>query len=279
MDDWQHWVGRVEERHDILTPSLIARHRATFDAGGGEHPLPSIHWCLCTPDAQMGDLGADGHPRRDLDGSFLPPIALPRRMWAASKLDILAPMTAGAQIRRTSTIMSISEKNGATGPLAFVDVAHDSYADDVLAVREVQTLVYRAANQAAPPFLAPRAGVASLSDADWPHQILVVPGAAQLFRYSALSFNSHRIHYDLPYARDAEGYAGLVVHGPLMASLLLHFVTECFGPVSHFAFRAQSPAFCDEKLTLAAKDAGDAIMLAAFAPDGAMTVRAEARRA
>lgn len=279
MSDWQAWVGKSETRHDVLTDGLVARHRATLDVAEGADSLPGIHWCLCVPDARMADLGEDGHPRREGDNAFFPPIPLPRRMWASSKAQFLAPIAVGAAIRRTSTIISVAEKSGSTGALGFVDVAHETFADDILAVRETQTLVYRAANSAAPPFLAPRAGAAMLSPDQWPEQRQVTPDEAQLFRFSAITFNTHRIHYDAPYARGVEGYAGLVVHGPLMSSLLLHFVTDRFGPVAHFAFRAQSPAYCGEVLTLAARQDGDGIALGAFGPDGTMAVKAEAQLA
>ena len=288
MGDWQPWVGRSETRHDVLTAGLVARHRATLNVAAGDDPLPGIHWCLAVPDARMDELGEDGHPRRvglptgkaengrDIAGAFLPPIPLPRRMWASSAAEFVAPIAVGATIARTSTIQSVEEKTGSTGTLAFVNVAHETLANGRLAVRETQTLVYRAANSGAPPFLAPRGGAATLDAADWPEQAVVTPDEAQLFRFSAITFNTHRIHYDAPYAREVEGYAGLVVHGPLMSSLLLHFVTERFGQVARFTFRAQSPAYCGEVLTLAARRDGNAIALGAFGPDGTMAVKAEA---
>lgn len=237
----------------------------------------------------MDALGEDGHPRRvglptgqaqdnrDMPGGFLPPIALPRRMWASSKVEFVAPIDVGAAVRRTSRILSINEKSGSSGALAFVDIEHASFAGETLAVREVQTLVYRAANTAAPPFIAPRAGAADVAAGEWDEHLVLTPDSPQLFRYSALTFNSHRIHYDLPYAREVEGYAGLVVHGPLTASLLLQFATQRFGAIARFAFRGQSPAFCGEALTLVARRDGADIMLGALGPDGAMAMRAEAR--
>lgn len=236
----------------------------------------------------MDALGEDGHPRRvglptgktgdngQIQGGFLPPIALPRRMWASSKVAFLAPIDVGAAVRRTSTILSINEKHGSSGALAFVDIEHASFVGDNIAVREVQTLVYRAANAAAPAFIAPRAGAADVAAGEWDEHLVLTPDSPQLFRYSALTFNSHRIHYDLPYAREVEGYAGLVVHGPLTASLLLQFATQRFGAIARFAFRGQSPAFCGEALTLVARRDGADIILGALGPDGAMAMRAEA---
>ncbi len=299
MGDWQDWIGRSETREDVLTAGLVARHRATLNAPAGDAPLPGIHWCLCLPDAPMDALGEDGHPRRvglptgkaedrvglptgkagdngHTPGGFLPPIALPRRMWASSKVEFLTPIDVGAAVRRTSTILSINEKSGSSGALAFVDIEHASFVGDKIAVREVQTLVYRAANAAAPAFIAPRGGAAELMANEWDEHLVLTPDSPQLFRYSALTFNSHRIHYDLPYAREVEGYAGLVVHGPLTASLLLQFATQRFGAIARFAFRGQSPAYCGEALTLVARRDGADIMLGALGPDGAMAMRAEA---
>lgn len=299
MGDWQDWVGRSETREDVLTAGLVARHRATLNAPAGDAPLPGIHWCLCLPDAPMDALGEDGHPRRvglptgkaegpvdrpteqaqdnrDKLGGFLPPIALPRRMWASSKVEFLAPIGVGAAVRRTSRILSINEKSGSSGALAFVDVEHASFVGGNIAVREVQTLVYRAANAAVPAFIAPRTGAADVAAREWDEHLVLTPDSAQLFRYSALTFNSHRIHYDLPYAREVEGYAGLVVHGPLTASLLLQFATQRFGAIARLAFRGQSPAFCGEALTLVARREGASITLGALGPDGTVAVKAEA---
>lgn len=288
MANWQDWVGRTETRHDVLTPGLIARHRATLDRPIGDTALPGIHWCLCLPDAPMAQLGEDGHPRRiglpkgkaengrDMAGSFMPPIPLPRRMWASSSVEFCEPVVAGAVIERQSAIASISEKVGSTGPLAFVDVHHQSYADGVLVVRETQTIVYRQASATAAPFIAPRPGQAVIDKEEWPHSGTLNPTEPLLLRFSALTFNAHRIHYDLPYAREVEGYAGLVVHGPLTASLLLNFATECFGPLAQFNFRGLAPAFAGEVMTLAARrDDGTASMVA-LGPTGDTAMKAEA---
>ncbi len=288
MANWQDWVGRTETRHDVLTPGLIARHRATLDRPSGDTPLPGIHWCLCLPDAPMAQLGEDGHPRRaglptgeadngrDMAGSFMPPIPLPRRMWASSSVHFHAPLHAGAEIERTSTIASISEKVGSTGPLAFVDVHHQSYADGVLVVRETQTIVYRDASTMPPSIAAPRAGAAVIEADDTLAVARLTPCPALLLRFSALTFNAHRIHYDLPYAREVEGYAGLVVHGPLTASLLLNFATECFGPLAQFNFRGLAPAFAGEVMTLTARRDDGTVSMVALGPTGDTAMKAEA---
>ncbi len=298
MTAWQDWIGKSQSQSDILTPALVQRHRATLDlAPDNPAPLPGIHWLLNLPDAATAKLGEDGHPRRDVEGSFLPPIDLPRRMWASSEVEFLAPIAVGAIVTRTSSIADIAEKSGGSGRLAFVTLAHDMKADGVVAVRETQTLVYREAVTPKPaPSLerglaegASGTGPDSLGQPpppspplegrgleDYPHHTTLTPGETLLFRFSALTFNSHRIHYDLPYARHVEGYRGLVVHGPLTATLLLNWATELFGPQRRFAFRAVAPAFAGEPLMLVAREDADGITLTALGPDGAECIKASA---
>lgn len=301
MGDWQDWIGRTHAQSDILSPALVQRHRAIFDlAPDNPAPLPGIHWVLNLPEAATAQLGEDGHPRRDIAGSFLPPIDLPRRMWAASEVEFIAPIPFGATATRTSTIADIAEKNGGSGRLAFVTLDHAVEADGVAAVREKQTLVYReanspsrlarsavcdsregsgvvlssdsVANRATPPPASPASG----RGAEWPHHRIFTPSETLLFRFSALTFNTHRIHYDLPYARDVEGYKALVVHGPLTATLLLNWATDLFGPIRRFSFRAASPAFAGEELTLVARQEADGITLAALSPSGTECIKASA---
>ena len=295
MTDWQDWIGRSHRQTDILTPALVHRHRATLNlAPENPAPLPGIHWVLNLPEATTSDLGEDGHPRRDIADSFLPPIDLPRRMWASSEVEFLTPIPVGATVNRTSTIADIAGKSGGSGRLAFVTLDHATEVDGVAVVREKQTLVYREAQKS--PSL-PREGLGvgarqieqSQSIAptptpplegrgleSWPHHRTLTPSETLLFRFSALTFNTHRIHYDLSYARDVEGYKGLVVHGPLTATLLLNWATELFGPIHRFAFRAVSPAFAGEELTLVALLENGRITLAALGPNGAECVKASA---
>lgn len=280
MSSWQAWVGRSEQRSDVVTSGLVTRLCATIDSSDDAEPAPQgIHWCLCLPDTPTTQLGADGHPRRDVAGAFLPPVPLPRRMWASSRVEFLAPIRRGAAIERVSTIAAIREKTGSTGPLIFVDVAHETRSDGVAAVRETQTIVYREASGSAAPFVAPRAGTASIDGDQWPHARIITPDPPLLLRYSALTFNAHRIHYDLPYARDEEGYAGLVVHGPLTATLLLDHAARLVGAnrLTQFAFRGLAPAYAGESLTLVARQDGDRIALAAIGPSGDMVMQAEAQ--
>ena len=281
MSQWDDWVGREQVQTDSLDPALARRWLATFDlktSDDGTMPQ-GIHLCLCTPEASTSALGADGHPARDNSaGSFFPPIPLPRRMWAASDISFLAPIQIGAKIERISRIASVSEKEGSTGKLGFVEVEHVTTADHVEVVREVQTLVYR--GDAAPDasLSPPEPGEGSFDEAGWGHTQTVKPSELLLFRYSALTFNTHRIHYDLPYARDVERYRGLVVHGPLIASLLLQLAADQFGDnkLASFAFRAVSPAIAGESLHLALRQGEGGFELGSFASDGRQTVKATA---
>jgi 3-methylfumaryl-CoA hydratase len=273
MANWSDWTGRTQEQFDTLTPALLARFCATINSGElGDTAPQGIHWCLCLPDTATFELGEDGHPRK---GGFLPPIALPRRMWASSKVNFHAPIRAGDSIRRRSTIANITEKTGSSGLLMFVDIDHETSANGIIAVTERQTLVYREATSAAPE-MRPADIALDLSGWDWHHS--VIPCEAQLFRYSALTFNSHRIHYDLPYAVEVEHYPRLVVHGPLTATLLLDLARQKLGAnqLKHFNFRGQSPAFAGEPLHRAGRAEANAITLIAFGGDGRTVMSAEA---
>lgn len=278
---WESWIGRKQVQQDTLDPALARRWLATFDLPGrSEGTMPQgIHLCLCTPEASTAALGLDGHPARDdIADSFFPPIPLPRRMWAASDITFLSPIRIGARIDRISRIASVNQKDGSTGKLGFVEVEHVTTADHIEAVHERQTLVYR--DNAAPdaPLSPPEPGTGSFDRAGWDRTRTLTPSETLLFRYSALTFNTHRIHYDAPYAQDVERYRGLVVHGPLIASLLLQLAAEAFGgnKLSRFNFRAVSPAIGGEPLTLALKQSGDGIELGSFASDGRHTLKATA---
>ena len=276
MGAWDAWIGRQMVQHDRLTPALLQRFRATIDSDErGDIAPQAIHWVLCTPEATTAQLGIDGHPERSgSPDSFFPPVPHPRRMWASSKVDFIAPIAVDVAIERVSTIASINEKTGSTGSLVFVDVAHDTAADGVLAIKERQTLVYREANSAKP---APAPEPVEIDFGEWDFHRTLVPNEALLFRFSAITFNTHRIHYDAPYAINEEGYRGLVVHGPLMSSLLIDLVARKFGSnaLARYAFRAQSPAFVNEPLHLVGKREGDILTLAALGADGRICVTAE----
>jgi 3-methylfumaryl-CoA hydratase len=238
------WIGRTETTHDTVTPTPVAALTATLDHPaapiGPGTPLPPLwHWLYFLPVHRQSELGPDGHARR---GGFLPPVALPRRMWAGGRLAFHAPIRVGQDVVRTSTIENVVSKVGRTGPLVFVTVRHDVHADGAAApaLTEHHDIVYRAErsqDEVEPPPTPAPAG------APWQREI--VPDDVLLFRYSALTFNGHRIHYDRRYVTEVEGYPGLVVHGPLLATLLLDLVRRNApdAEVTGFRFRAVRPTF------------------------------------
>ncbi|BDI59977.1 MaoC family dehydratase N-terminal domain-containing protein [Qipengyuania nanhaisediminis] len=281
MSGWDAWIGREQRAADRIDPALAERFHATFDL-----PAPSdgilpqgFHFCLCTPTAPTAQLGRDGHPARDDSAaSFLPPFPMPRRMWASSEITFHSPLAIGASIVRNSRVASIAEKDGSSGRLAFVEITHETHADGALAVSEVQTLVYREAAAPDAPLAPAEPGDGRFDKNGWDAHRALTPSPALLFRYSALTFNTHRIHYDAPYARGEERYRGLVVHGPLTASLLLGLAAREIGDntLSQFSFRGMSPAIAGEVLHLAIRRDGDEITLGAFASDGRQVMKATA---
>lgn len=279
--DFSAWIGRETRAADRLDEGLATRWLATFDLAR-THPgiMPQgIHFSLCTPQAPTSALGEDGHPARDdSPESFLPPFPMPRRMWASSKMQFVAPIAIGAAVERTSKVVSVSEKEGGSGRLAFVDVEHHTRANGTVAVIETQTLVYRDAAASDAPLSPPLPGEGTFDPAEWDASHTLTPDARLLFRYSALTFNTHRIHYDAPYAQNVERYRGLVVHGPLTASLLLQLAARELGEnaVRSFEFRGVSPAIVDEPLHLAMRRAGEGFELGAFAADGRQITKASA---
>ncbi|PTB18882.1 acyl-CoA dehydrogenase [Trinickia symbiotica] len=236
----QEWTGRTETARDEITLTPMAALAATLDrddpppALGDELP-PLWHWLYFLPVHRQSMVGPDGHPKR---GGFLPPVDLPRRMWAGSQLEFLRPLKARSEITRLSLIESVAHKHGRTGDLVFVKVKHEIGDAAGVAIVERQDIVYRdhPAGGDRPP--APQAAPAG---AQWARGI--APDPVLLFRYSALTLNGHRIHYDRPYATNEEGYEGLVVHGPLLATLLLDSVRSELpnARVRSFSFRAVKP--------------------------------------
>ncbi len=273
--------GARARAKDRLDEGLATRWLAAFDLPD-PHPaiMPQgIHFALCTPRCAHRKLGEDGHPARDdSSDSFLPPFPMPRRMWASSKMQFLAPIAIGAVIDRTSRVASVSEKSGGSGRLAFVDVEHVTKANGTIAVIETQTLVYRDAAAPDAPLSPPPPGDDAFDPAEWDAHRTLTPDPRLLFRYSALTFNTHRIHYDAPYAQAIERYRGLVVHGPLTASLLLQLAASELGEnrLRTFQFRGLSPAIADEPLHLVMRKGDGGYELAAFAPDGRQVTAASA---
>jgi len=278
---FEAWIGREARAKDRLDEGLAERWLATFDLARPHPPImpQGIHFALCTPEAPTASLGEDGHPARDdSPDSFLPPFPMPRRMWASSKIAFHAPIPIGAVIERTSKVASVSEKEGGSGRLAFVDVEHMTRANGTVAVIETQTLVYREAAAPDAPLSPPPLGEGQFDPAGWDATLTLTPDARLLFRYSALTFNTHRIHYDAPYAEGVERYRGLVVHGPLTASLLLQLAARELGEnrLRTFSFRGLSPAIAGEPLHLVMRKGEAGYELAAFADDGRQVTQASA---
>jgi len=283
VTEWAAWLGREELREDRIDMAAVTRWCATLDrvtAPDGTVPQ-GYHWCLCLPDAATENLGDDGHPRRDTSpSSFLPPVPLPRRMWASSTVEFIHPLRIGEKVERRSRVKSITPKQGGSGPLVFLEVEHETTCEDQVAVREAQAIVYREAAPEGAPAVPPPPGPELKGLDGWGATRMLIPSEPLLFRFSALTFNSHRIHYDLPYATAEEGYRGLVVHGPLIATLMLDLARREFGeqPISQFSFRAISPAICGEALHLALREVAAGLELAALASDGRQIMAATATR-
>lgn len=242
IDHLRNWIGRSETSEDTATLAPLRALAATLDRDdppvqAGDPVPPCWHWLYFLPMARQSEIGPDGHPRR---GGFLPPVPLPRRMWAGSQIEFLAPLRAGQSLQRLSRIDDVRVKEGRTGPLVFVKVRHEIRGDGQLAIVDEHNIVYRdlqATDEPAPAYAAAPA------DAQWTRRI--VPDDVLLFRYSALTFNGHRIHYDRRYAKEVEGYPGLIVHGPLIATLLLDLLRRerPEARVARFNFRAVKPLF------------------------------------
>lgn len=255
----RQWIGRTEQASDAVTVQLVKALRATLfmEPGtpqAGEAAPLTAHWCLAQPVAPMAALGPDGHPAR---GGFLPPVPLPRRMWAGGQLEFIDAMRVGDEVTRTSRIGDVTEKQGSTGTLCFVTVEHTLTTPRGVAVRERQDIVYREP----PPVGAAAVPARSAAAPTAAHSRRHLADPVLLFRYSALTFNGHRIHYDRDYVTRIEGYPGLVVHGPLQAALLAEFASEHHGgrAPKTFAYRGVQPLFD-----------GAAFSLNANAADGTM---------
>lgn len=242
--DLKDWVGRSETASDVATATPYAALAATLDRPperptAGTTLPPLWHWLYFLPLHRQSEIGPDGHAKR---GGFLPPVPLPRRMWAGSRFEFQRPLRIGDEIRRVSTIEDVTEKSGRSGPLVFVKVRHEisRLAQPGIALTEWHDIVYR---EAAKPGDAPPVAQPAPAEAAWRKQW--TPDDVLLFRYSALTFNGHRIHYDRRYVTEVEGYPGLIVHGPLIATLLLDLLRHerPDADVASYSFRAVRPTF------------------------------------
>ena len=278
LDSLKAWVGRSETRSDLITASAWSALAATLDRDdpapeAGTAVPPLWHWVWFAPQALARDIGPDGHPRR---GGFLPPVPLPRRMWAGGRLEFHQPLRVGASATRASTIRSVDAKHGRSGSLVFVTVRHEYRAGQGLALTEEHDIVYRDNPQPGAPVPAPQA-----APADAAFSRGIVPDPVLLFRYSALTFNGHRIHYDRPYVTEVEGYPGLIVHGPLIATLLVDLLRrERPGAVlRRFEFKAVRPIFDIHPFEVCGRPEGDG-RVALWARDhvGLLAMQASAER-
>jgi len=278
----QTWLGQTETLSDDVQASALRRWHATLDhadamVSAGTHLPPLSHWLYFLPQHLQCEIGADGHART---GGFLPPVPLPRRMWAGSQIgwQLDNPLRVDDAVQRVSRIASVTHKAGRTGDLVFVQVVHEVHNASGLAITETQDLVYRASLQAGDPTPAPTA-----AERDAPWQRNIHADEALLFRYSALTFNGHRIHYDRPYATEAEGYPGLVVHGPLIATLLLDLVRRHApqAQVLNFRFKAVRPIFDIHAFTVCGSPSADGreVQLWAHDHEGWLTMQASAELA
>jgi 3-methylfumaryl-CoA hydratase len=262
------WIGRVEERSDAVTATVARQMAATLPecgvapdaiADGVELPL-LWHWAAFQPDAAMQDLGPDGHPKL---GGFLPRVDLERRMWAGGRLQFHRPLHVGERLTRRSEILDIQEKQGGAGRMVFVTVAHALDGERGRAIDEEQDIVYIAMPDAyRPPAQKPAPEATAFDEA-------VPIDTPRLFRYSAATFNAHRIHYDRPYATEVEKYPALVVHGPMQATLLIAAAVRHRGSApAHFRFRGVHPMFDDHDLRLIGVEDGNALDLCTAAEPG-----------
>ncbi|MBN6732968.1 FAS1-like dehydratase domain-containing protein [Burkholderia multivorans] len=274
-ESFDAWIGRREDSVDRITPAPIRLLRATLDdAEPSALPdtLPPLwHWLYFLPGERQSNIGTDGHARR---GGFLPPVALPRRMWAGGRLQFLRPLAVDTPIQRRSTIANVQSKSGRSGQLVFVTVLHEIGDAQGVAIREEQDIVYR---DAPPPAAAGTpAPAAQPAPTDEQYSRIVTPDPVLLMRFSALTFNGHRIHYDRPYAMEEEGYPGLVVHGPLIALLLMEELRRRHPgkTIRAFDFKAVSPLFDTAPFTVNGKLEGHTARVWARGPQGQLAMQA-----
>ncbi len=254
--NFSEWIGRSEVVTDIVTATPYAAMAAMLDCApgrpvSGESLPPLWHWLYFLPLHRQSEIGPDGHAKR---GGFLPPVPLPRRMWAGSQFEFTHPLRVGDAVSRTSTIVDVTEKPGRSGPLVFVKVKHEIRRNDLheIALTEFHDIVYREAVRPDEPLPPAKPAPATAAwEKKW------IADDVLLFRYSALTFNGHRIHYDRRYATETEGYPGLIVHGPLIATLLLESLRAQVpdAEIAQYEFRAVRPLFdinpftiCGERL-------------------------------
>ncbi len=264
------WIGKSNATPDLITPAPLRNLSATLDRDDAQ-PVPGTtlpplwHWLFFLPHAKQSEIGEDGHPKR---GGFLPPVPLPRRMWAGGRLTWVTenPLTVGQDVERVSTIKSVTHKTGRSGELLFVVVEHRFSNANGLALTEEHDIVFRAAAEPGAPEPAPQKPPLAGQEV-WSRSI--VPDDVLLFRYSALTFNGHRIHYDRKYVTEVEGYPGLIVHGPLIATLLIDLLRRNLpdAKMRTFAFKAVRPTFDLNAFSVHGKPSADGKTVELWAQD------------
>ena len=269
----QEYIGRSMTETGLISTQRCAEIFATFGWNGDTAIgaiLPELcHWCAFSPVVPTDNLGADGHPGK---GTFLPDIGLERRMWASGKLEFLQSLHVGETLMRSATIEKVDVKDGSSGKMAFVTVAHEVSGERGLAIRESQSIVYLAMPTTfEPPSKRP------MPENNIFERRYAMP-TTRLFRFSAITFNAHRIHFDLPYAKEIEKYPGLVVHGPMQAMILAKSAADhTQKSLSKFSFRGVHPCFHYDDLSVCAEAEGDCLNLFAGVPGGHQTMQAQAK--
>lgn len=273
IDHLRQWIGRSEAATDIVTAQLVKGLRATLfqevgDPRAGDAAPFTVHWCLAQPVFPMSMLGLDGHPTR---GGFLPPVPLPRRMWAGGEIEFLQPLRVGDEPTRTSRIADVQVKSGSTGTLCFVSVEHSISSPRGVAIRERQDIVYREITSSAP-------ATAKAPPPKAQHRETHVSDPVLLFRYSALTFNGHRIHYDRDYVTEVEGYPGLIFHGPLQAALIIEMAAKLRSGKAPktFTYRGLQPLFEGSEFSINANEIDAGMELWTANADGQPTMKGTA---
>jgi 3-methylfumaryl-CoA hydratase len=274
----RQWVGRsvvdqdvISLRHAQLMAATVGIDAQALALGAALPPL--WHWLYFLEGKPAAQLGADGHPAR---GGFLPPVPLANRMWAGGRVSFMHPIALGARAEKRSTVLAVDHKQGRSGDLVFVTVGHELLVGGQVCLAEQHDIVYKAPSPAAPVATAPEPAQVST------HQHHFVPDATMLFRYSALTFNGHRIHYDLDYCRQQEGYDNLVIHGPLNATMMAAFAQQLVGdpsgkPMLTFTYKGLRPAILGQTLTVHATVSGGAVQLGVALANGALAMQASAQ--
>ena len=270
-ENFVNWNGKSVTREDVITQRLQDEYRSTlsphlFKPKADDECPPGLHWCVAPPRQNIAELGPDG---AEAKGVFLPPVPLPRRMWAGGRIETVRILCVGDQVKRVTTISDVKSRQGKTGALCFISVVHEIFGNGALAIRECHDILFRDASiesaQPKPPAEARK------GDLEW--RVEATP--LLLFRFSSVTFNSHRIHYDLPYAQQVEGYGGLLVHGPMQAALTLNQLSTLQGHVPRvFDYRCVSPLIAGQTFRVLSNNEGAVIVNEV----GVVTIEAQAHQ-